>query len=803
MAHVFNKSIEQELILNYKPESSVITSELMIHNRNKIRQIRDQSTDSFVFNLFSYNYQDPANNIEKTKKRNLFLMFVYDYFNLTILSQFDIYLMQNNVELLNIEKEFIKFQFKGGNTYFHIINDLLSTFHDGLSDNNRTSFNNFLGTTFKVSDFDFTLNIKCITFDKFIKIKYYLTKFIIIKLEEITLFFNQYLLNVLNPDNIITSETVNNSKIFKLSNNDLPPLVPLQLDHDIQLNTMNNALNNSRRKKLNKLKLISTLFSEVINNLFFDKFIVAVKNNLDPRFSLNIILSGPFTFALLDYYAKIVSDFESFKIRSFLHEIIINIRLINKLLGMLHLEPNPISNNKIYNATIINIFSNLDFVNNKYLLTIFTFNFNLDLYKNIQETYFDNLRKYFIKIKFYTEKVFIDIIINLRDKLEEISTDEDNNIKIFVDDPKNKFLFKFNYDFYDESNYKVFKLRNNEQNNIELNNIKINTRNDLIYMVDNNSEKIYENKKTNNFHYITYNSSISSSNNGYLSIKNFDLLRSKFNFNLKNIFVKKFLRETDDYSITELSIPSEFIDISIPFYFDTNYYNLIENSSYSIEYVNFIIPDPNPIDNTFKIESFSLSYLIHDLVEMLFLQNIFIPWLDPKYEKRLRRLFFLYLIHNKNESIIKLIDISTIASNMIDYIQNPNPINLAFINNYSKYPDINDFIELCDNIIVHTKNIEKYRYAQDILYFSDMDELINSMFFCFQLYLSNATHPDEMLNIINYMRKRYKYSEYTMDEYIINYVNKIELFLVDIKDSSETVITLILSCYNNLPIYIP
>jgi hypothetical protein len=85
-----------------------------------------------------------------------------------------------------------------------------------------------------------------------------------------------------------------------------------------------------------------------------------------------------------------------------------------------------------------------------------------------------------------------------------------------------------------------------------------------------------------------------------------------------------------------------------------------------------------------------------------------------------------------------------------------------------------------------------------------MDELINSMFFSFQLYIADDTdHRDKMLNIINYMRKRYKYSEYTMDEYIINYVNKIELFLVDIKDSSETVITLILSCYNNLPIYIP
>ena len=210
-----NYSIKNEILYNTKPESNQYNSEKLLHFTNKIRAIRDNTTDSFVYSLFQYNYaepitsnvQDPNNilddtNLFKTLKRNLFLLFVFDSFDLALISEFESYLMNNNCEIFDVEKnEQVNFAFKGGNIYFEYIYKIIyNGYLDSLSQDDQEKKKTFFNNNFKVSDFDFTVILKCNSQDRFNKIKYHLIKFLISKLEDITSFFNRYLINVLNKN---------------------------------------------------------------------------------------------------------------------------------------------------------------------------------------------------------------------------------------------------------------------------------------------------------------------------------------------------------------------------------------------------------------------------------------------------------------------------------------------------------------------------------------------------------------------------------------------------------------------------
>ena len=46
---------------------------------------------------------------------------------------------------------------------------------------------------------------------------------------------------------------------------------------------------------------------------------------------------------------------------------------------------------------------------------------------------------------------------------------------------------------------------------------------------------------------------------------------------------------------------------------------------------------------TISISSYTIDYLIYDLEEILFNENMF-PWEDKKYYKRLYRLFYMYFV---------------------------------------------------------------------------------------------------------------------------------------------------------------
>jgi hypothetical protein len=241
-----NESIQSQIILNNKPISGIYNTEKALHIKHKFRALRDVSTDEVVNSLFSYDYFNNNENINNNNsiRRNLFLLYVYDYFNLNIISDFEYYLLINNCKILNTDVEYIHFLFKGGNIYFHIISDLIKNHNilSEISDDNSNSLKNDFTKFFKVSDFDFTVNLFCVNHEKFLKIKEYLIKFLIKKLEEITLFFNSYLIDKFSntPSNYINIK----DDSITIKNNTLPlNTLPIQNLND-PINTHSAKRNN-------------------------------------------------------------------------------------------------------------------------------------------------------------------------------------------------------------------------------------------------------------------------------------------------------------------------------------------------------------------------------------------------------------------------------------------------------------------------------------------------------------------------------------------------------------------------------
>jgi hypothetical protein len=190
------------------------------------------------------------------------------------------------------------------------------------------------------------------------------------------------------------------------------------------------------------------------------------------------------------------------------------------------------------------------------------------------------------------------------------------------------------------------------------------------------------------------------------------------------------------------------------------------------------------------------------------------PWLDAKYSKRLRRLFFIYAINNLRPNIRFLSSINRIAIYMYSYIITNNPIYLQLINIISRYDLLNgDFLRFVNSLMNNHQNFVGVKFADDIFYFNQLDELINTMFFIFGIFYfyrigraGQATIPpitDDVLtfNIINYLRSKFLFYNFTdmNNDFNILYINKIEKFFKDIIDETTSVIDNINLIWANLP----
>lgn len=444
-----DKSIATQVSVNRKTINKTTYYDDALHIKNKFRVLRDLATDSVVDTLFRYEYKDDNTaadrlNYNNSIKRNLFLMYVYDYFNLNIISDFEYYLLTNNCEILNSEYEYVKFLFKGGNVYFHIVYELIQKYNifKGITPDQKNTIIDEFSKAFKISDFDFTINLYCITHNKFIKVKKYLVEFIIKKLEEVTIFFNGYISRKLKS----SKKFIPNNECFEQKEENNENNQDICLNETTKIDTQSNILESDQKTSSIKLKLINDFLSELYNNKLFRPFVLAINKTTDVRFNLDVVLNGQINDNLLEYYAKLISTFiNSDKIKNEIKQMISSIRFINLLLADINLYTSFEKNNKNkeFNAMIINVFLKISFINDYYNSTkifVIKSDFNLNTYQKHQNDYFSNLEKIFDEIDFYSENSIINIIQSIAKSVNSKIKSNDQYEK-YAKEPNEDFLF--------------------------------------------------------------------------------------------------------------------------------------------------------------------------------------------------------------------------------------------------------------------------------------------------------------------------------------------------------------------------
>ena len=807
-------------------------------------------------------------------------MFINDYFNLHIKSEFETYLIKNNVNIFNYDEN-ATFIFKGGNIYFENILLLYNRALVSLRiDNNmRINLERFFSDNFSVSDFDFVISIKCHDYKKYNQIKNLLIKFTTEKLEEITLFFNTYLSKILSESGLYDHEINNNNVSYKVLqevdctndvdvpantidgyittlNNEFLPFEPrpniieTNVDNPVQ-NDGPQPVNGPCKNNLNDIILSN--FSELYNNIFFDKFMIAIKSNSDIRYYYHNIINNPNN--CLTYYATLVSSFNVNKIRPIIRKMITNIQTINDWINQHRTIIDKPTNDNIYNAMLIDIISKLNCINEKYGFEIFINVPSNDKLKKHQRWYFNKLKKHIRHINFYSDEIFCNILEKIKNMIDDLSCippappappaplvpgmpynllapynpvnvlydniniinnlnnlpsmypidpdspifgnimpqNQPSNPKKFVKESFDKFLFNNNQDYKNEDNYKIIQIKTDCNNRILRENIKITSVQDVILITDIYNDIMYSNKKIYNYHYITFVSSIYDTIRKY--IINFDLLRSKINFTLNNITIIKY---GQPYHNKKINIPSEFIDISFANYNDTN-----NRVSSNYEKLYFDINLGTNVQYNFQIVTYDLDYFIYDLEAILFQQNRY-PWLDNKYAKRLKRLFFLYCVKPTNivgghiniDGHLYLLRVYINTNYMLEHINgtltnnNYNTLNQMLI-----YSDM-EFYELCETIITNKLDILDITFCSHTFLHKKLNFFINNLVFTYQFYrvYRNIINRQRLYNLINYIRIQGSYLEYENEQYFIkDYYNKIPEYI-------HNIINVLSEIFNNIHI---
>ena len=815
--------------INNKPIKTPIEHENALHNAHKIRNIRDQATDSMVHAFFKHiiipqNDEERNLNIIKERARNLFLLYVYDTFKYNILAYFNQYLMEQNIEIIDTNNdEYIDFVFKGGNIMFmNVFNKMNTDIRFRNIVTNTPNLRTFIDESFAISDFDFSVYLKTTNNKKFEIVKKHLTLFLLHKLESINSFFNQYLSDILQTNNNYFNNSIKDNNLHSTIHGNVGNQIPANIINPnlngITANNLNDVNYVNRDLILNKLNYINGKIAKLYNSQLFDSFINKIKSSEPSDIFINrsMMQNNVISMNFVRKYSKILTSFNERQIAPIVIRMITAINSINDQLDILNQNHIPINNNnkKVY-ANIINTLSQLQFLNKKYNLKIFVIGINLERFLTISinrfNEYFSNLQNLFKYTHFYHPYKIHNFIKKLATNLYSKSKLDINNIlpvaRKWMHAPDNEsiILFNSNKSYLDESNYEVVKITNDTAINVQDNSLTITGTNNIAVIDDYKTPfSIYSSEKINNFHYISYNSSIYVNKNNGKTVVNFDLLRTKLNIAYDGAFTKKIgsdvglhpnMKDRPNlYKRTKLNIPSEFIDISISCSNDTGGEHYVVNKA--SRKGKYYVTLSNDIPYHFSVEGYNKEYIVYDLQSVLLRENPYIPWNDNKYAKRFRRLFFIYAMIS-DENYFFIYRIQKLTYHMINYLNNNDNNSLIFIRNnlYDNSIRIKDtFLQACEILVKNNDNIMKFRFGNVSYYNRYMDEIVNGLFYLFLIHISydrvNVNHPDNIRinNINNYCRKKYNYHKYDINQLNNNYIQYIIPYIQNINDISNKII---------------
>ena len=353
-------------------------------------------------------------------------------------------------------------------------------------------------------------------------------------------------------------------------------------------------------------------------------------------------------------------------------------------------------------------------------ISTFLYKYNNGLSDDIKKYYsyyiiFNNILK--------TTKIHLTNIINELNNNYNYNLNNLNNLKMNV---ANYLTTDYNNILLDipkisnNNNYKPLYCYSNNCNNINTNIINyfnninqfldLNNNNNITY----NNDIIYsnENFNTNNGPYKVQTSNNLGCNNIYSQMC-FDLVRIVHKFNIKEIDI--------DYKYS--SIFSEYIDISIPHFYDKNNNFFTNKDDYITQsqvlyYKNFIIQ----LDNNYNF--ISTNYIIHDL-ELIIFDKGNIPWLDKKINKRINR-YLLFIIFNNSQSnnIINFWNVNKYIRDKFIELKNYYVSKIKYVNKY-----FNIFIQQAYEIITTYFNYQLIYINQNLNINNDYNIFIYSDIF--------------------------------------------------------------------------
>ena len=117
-------------------------------------------------------------------------------------------------------------------------------------------------------------------------------------------------------------------------------------------------------------------------------------------------------------------------------------------------------------------------------------------------------------------------------------------------------------------------------------------------------------------------------------------------------------------------------------------------------------------------------------------------------------------------------------------------INKTFINNLLIYSD-DDFIKLCNDILLHKLNIQIITLCNHTLLYHQLDNFIHNLMFIYQFHRVYTTTDENnktiLFNLINYMRETNSYLNMTHNCFLESYYNKIPEYILNIIKSIDMV----------------
>jgi hypothetical protein len=206
---------------------------------------------------------------------------------------------------------------------------------------------------------------------------------------------------------------------------------------------------------------------------------------------------------------------------------------------------------------------------------------------------------------------------------------------------------------------------------------------ELIIMRNINNIDIFKLKSANNKYInFSFNNTVKFTNVKKETI-DFDLARLKVNFNCES-------------NSKQEVFSGELFDLSIPKQEDSTRQHFCDNIKKNTNIIDYIYDG-----QVIYMRLYSISYLLKDLIGVLFIASSIFPWLDKKYEKRVDRLGLLYAQYAENlyktsdkTAPLFLLSIYKLYSYFcISYKQNNLSINtiLLFIREFIDLMDLNGY----------------------------------------------------------------------------------------------------------------